>query len=288
MNRLPVPKIHDRAALKAIVENEKLKSYPKLQPHLATLRAGYAQYLQVRGDAKALDKIDLPDEISKLLRGHYASPPQAIGFIKDLREDGGVKPCPMCGSFACGTLDHVIPKADQAAFAMLALNLVPACRCNEKRSTTYVGPGPGERVLHPYFDKVLARRLLAARIENLGLVPRISLRILLPDTHCRYPAILFHLENVVGRTQVLDHLRRRWARLIRRPGTVIVPLKRNPRTPFELNEILKDERDRLDDLHGSRNNWDSIFLNGLLDNSVQAWLFNALTRPTRASGGPLI
>lgn len=288
MNRLPVPKTHDRAALKALVENDKLKSYPKLQPHLATLRAGYAQYLQVRGDAKALAKIALPDEISDLLRGHYASPPQAVGFIKDLREESGVTSCPMCGSFACGTLDHVIPKADQAAFAVLGLNLVPACRCNHKRSTTYVGSGPGERVLHPYFDKVLARRLLAARIENPGPVPRISLRILLPHTHCRYPAILFHLKNVVGRTQVLDHLRRRWAKLIRRPGTVIVPLKGNPRTPFDLDMILSDERDRLDDLHDSRNNWDSIFLNGLLENSIQAWLFNALTRPGRAPNGPLI
>ncbi|MNS45537.1 hypothetical protein D3C72_780080 [compost metagenome] len=288
MNRLPVPKTQDRAALKALVENDKLKSYPKLQPHLATLRNGYAQYLQVRGDAKALSLINLPAEISDLLRGHYASPPQDVGFIKKLRDKSGVMTCPMCGSFACGTLDHVVPKADQAAFAVLGLNLVPACRCNTKRSTTYVGPGAGERVLHPYFDKVLARRLIVARIENPGPVPRISLHILLPDTHCRYPAIRFHLENVVGRTQVLDHLRRRWAKLMRRPGTLIVPLKRNPKTLLELDQILLDERDRLDDLHDSRNNWDSIFLNGLLENSVQAWLFNALSRPGRMPNGPLL
>jgi len=36
---------------------------------------------------------------------------------------------------------------------------VPACKCNSKRSTLLIGPNPGERILHPYYDDVLGERL---------------------------------------------------------------------------------------------------------------------------------
>lgn len=289
MNRLPVPTFfHDRAAFRALAYNPQVGSYPKLQTHVAAIRAGYIQYRAVRGDATAVAPIALPDDISELLRNHYAKPPKSIGYIKTIRQKSGVLTCPMCGAPGCGTLDHVLPKATHAAFAVFGLNLVPACKCNSLRSTTLTGPNPGERVLHPYFDKVLARRLVVARFDDLCPVPRVTLRLLLPATHCRYAAVRFHLENVVMRTQVLDHLHRRWVSLLRRPGSLTVLLRSNPKKLKELEKILIDERDRLDDHHDSRNNWDSVFVNGLLDDHVLLWLFAAFNSPGRRPNGPLV
>jgi len=50
-------------------------------------------------------------------------------------------------------------KTDFPAFAIFGRNLVPACKCNSKRSTLLIGPNPGERILHPYYDDVLGERL---------------------------------------------------------------------------------------------------------------------------------
>ena len=101
--------------------------------------------LAANGDATAIMDVPLPDPIKAILKGHYKSPPQDMGFIKTLREDGRVKTCPMCGSFKGGTLDHLMPQADFAAFAVFGLNLIPACDCNTMRSKTLTGPHPGER-----------------------------------------------------------------------------------------------------------------------------------------------
>ena len=46
MNRLDPPGYaDDDAALDALAINHRLKSFPHLQEHVATIKAGYAQYL---------------------------------------------------------------------------------------------------------------------------------------------------------------------------------------------------------------------------------------------------
>lgn len=60
--------------------------------------------------------------------------------------------CPLCGVGQAATLDHFLPKAKFPIYAILPLNLIPACRdCNTGKLTAYATTY-GEQSLHPYFD----------------------------------------------------------------------------------------------------------------------------------------
>lgn len=289
MNRLLRPSFFDdHAALEALAKNKRAASHPHLLGHVPAIRAGYAQYVAANGDAHAIASVVLPPEIETYLRGHYGSPPKAVAYIDEIRSRGGVAVCPMCGSMGSGTLDHVLPKTSHAAFAIFGLNLVPACKCNSLRSTALTGPNPGERVLHPYFDDILGQRLLAGRFEDLGPAPQVSLRILLPAGHALLPAVRFHVENVVERTQVRDYLRRSWCRLIGGPGRTTVELRSDPPTRDALAEIFTRELERCDAAYDGPNNWDSLFMMAILEDHVVDWLFDRFCRPGRAAGEALL
>ncbi|CAI9418902.1 hypothetical protein ANOBCDAF_04410 [Pleomorphomonas sp. T1.2MG-36] len=55
-----------------------------------------------------------------------------------------------------------------------------------------------------------------------------------------------------------------------------------------LENILAAELDRQDHTYGSRNNWRSVFLVGLLDDPMLSWLFAAFQRPGWEEDSPLI
>lgn len=289
MNRLPQPVFFDdHTAVEALANNQLVGSFPQLLGHLAAIRAGYTQYVAAHGDAAAIATVPLPAQMARFLKGHYTSPPLNIAYIDEIRERSGASTCPMCGSTGCGTLDHVLPKASHPAFAIFGLNLVPACDCNLRRGTALLGPNPGERILHPYFDDILSQRLLAAHITDLGPVPSISLRLLLPPAHPQHAAVSFHVKRVVERTHIKGHLRRLWTKLIKRPGNLTTNLRVDPLTRADLAQILSDELDRLDEFHDSLNNWNSIFLTGILADYVLDWLFERFSRPGRTANDPLV
>jgi hypothetical protein len=288
MNKLPLPTFNDQAALVTLSQNPRAGSYPSLQPYVVAISAGYAQYTAANGDATAITAVPLPQDIETYLRGHYAKPPSTIAYISEMRRKGRPNTCPMCGSMYGPTLDHLLPKEDFAAFAIFGPNLVPACSCNILRGQTLIGPGVGERVLHPYFDQVLSQRLVEARFEDLGPVPRVSLQLVLHLTHPDYAAAKFHLIKVVAPTQAMDWIGRQWTELVLKPGNVIRDLRQNPTTPAALTAILQEERDRMDEARRSRNNWDSVFIAGLLDPPTLNWLFAALNHPGRAPDSALV
>ena len=289
MNKLELPAFFDdHAALIALSQNERAGSHPHLQAHVAAIRAGYDQYVAANGNAAAILAVALPDEIATYLKGHYAQPTVDLPHIDALRDGASVKTCPMCGSRYGGTLDHVMPKAGYPCFAIFGLNLVPACQCNSKRTNQLVGAAPGARILHPYFDGILGERLLAARFEDLGPVPRVTIRVVLDPAHPAYPAAQFHLENVVARTRATDCVAGEWTKLVLKPGNAIRVLRDTPATRADLVALLEEERQIVDEALGSRNSWESIFISGLLDDDVVDWLFAAFHRPGRAPNGPLV
>lgn len=289
MNRLDPPSyLDDEAHLEALSQNKKLAIYPKLFEHVPAVKAGYQQYVAAKGDATRLSNVLLPDEIGRCLQKFYDSPPVALTHIKRVREESGANCCPMCGSFHSGTLDHVLPKADYPVFAIFGLNLVPACKCNSLRSTLLVGSNPGERILHPYFDEIMQQRLIVAQFDDLGPVPRIELRLLPDANEADLAAVRFHMENVVKRTAILHYVGTSWVKLLRRPSLAAASLRDTPASHQELRDILSDELDRQDDTHGSRNNWRSVFISGLLDDHVIDWLMTAFHRPGRRMDGPLV
>jgi len=289
MNRLDPPDIFDDdAALDALSLNKRLKCYPQLQAHVAAIKAGYQQYVAANGNATMVNNVPLPAVIRGHLKALYASPPADIAYIDQIREESDVDCCPMCGSFHSGTLDHLLPKTHYAVFAIFSCNLVPACKCNSKRTALLVGPNPGERILHPYFDDILRERLFVARFDDLGPVPRITLRLLLDAHDPDIAAVRFHMANVVERTSILRHIRSSWTNLLRRPSLTAAELRNAPASRQELLDILSYELDRQDDTHRSKNNWLSVFLSGLLDEHVLDWLFAAFQRPGWQVDGPLV
>lgn len=288
MNRLPRPDFFDdHAALEALSQNVRVGSHPHLLPHVAQLRAGYEQYFAVNGDATRIQPVQIPAQIEDYLRGHYKSPPNDLRHIQEIRRFSDVNTCPMCGSLHSGTLDHLLPKTDFPAFAIFGLNLVPACKCNVLRSTRLTGPNPGERVLHPYFDDILRERIIAARFTELGLVPQTSLRLLVDAADPHFASVDFHLANVVKRTGVIQYLRNCWIKLMRRPGQITTDLRNDPQSRGDLRDILQAELERCDQFYQSKNNWQSVFTAGLLDDDILDWLFDRFAQPGRAPNGPL-
>jgi hypothetical protein len=288
MNCVPIPEVDDPAALTAVAHNAQVKSYPQLLPVLPALIAGYAQYEAVSGDARLVQPVGLTDLQKEFIRNHYKSPPTALGFIKTLRAKNAHKICPMCGSTHRGTLDHLLPKDGYPEFAIFSRNLVPACNCNTKRSTNTLGPLVGQRVLHPYYDKCLASRLIAARFDDLGRVPKVTIRLRMSMNRPEYIAAAFHLDAVVQKTDLQGFLATRWTKMCRRPTSIVRDFRTRPPSVKVLRRTLVSELRELDEEHEGRNNWKSIFVAGLLDTHVILWLFAALNRPGRPEKGPLI
>lgn len=288
MNRLDPPDYcDDDAALDALKLNKRLKCYPELGPQVPAIKDAYAQYVAASGNAHTVANVALPDPIKAQLKALYASPSNELRHINRIREDSDANCCPMCGSFHSGTLDHLLPKSDYPVFAIFGRNLVPACRCNSKRSDRLTG-GASERILHPYFDDVLRERLFTARFEDLGPTPRITLRPLLDAGDPQAAAVRFHITNVVERTSILRFLRKTWMDLLRRPSLAAAELREAPPSRQALKDVITSELDRQDDTHASRNNWQSVFLAGLLDDAVLDWIFSAFGRPGWEPDGPLI
>lgn len=164
---------------------------------------------------------------------------------------------------------------------------MPACKCNSKRKETLLGINPGERVLHPYFDDCLGERLVRAQFDDLGDVPKVSLALVISNTHPHYSAISFHVRSIVQRSAICKYLADRWSSFYRKPSLVIRSLGGSIQTQAEVHALLENERIALDDLHKGKNNWNSVFVSGLLDPIVLAWLTQTLSAPGRMPDSPL-
>lgn len=289
MNRLDPPDyFDDAAALDAMASNTRLGCYPHLAAQVPAIKAGYLQYVAASGNAHNIANVALPVLIQAQLKGLYASPSKELPHIDRIREESDANCCPMCGSFHSGTLDHLLPKKEYPVFAIFGRNLVPACKCNSKRTNQLTGTNLSERILHPYFDDILRERLFVAHFEDFGLAPRITLRSVLDPAGPDAAAVRFHIRNVVERTSILRYLRTSWNNLLRRPSLAAADLRDAPATRQMLLNILTAELDRQDDTYGSRNNWRSVFLSGLLNDPLLDWLFVAFQRPGREADGPLV
>jgi len=288
MNKISPPIVDDLLALQSLANNQAVASYPKLKRQTKKIQQGYLAYKVAFGNPLVMPNASIPDEIADYLKAHYKSPPRDLKHIKELRTAAEHRMCPMCGSLHRGTLDHLLPQSSYPIFSVYSLNLVPACKCNMKRQEVLIGPIPGERILHPYFDDCLSDRLISAHFEDLGAVPRVELRLLVDETHIDYRAIDFHFRSIVKRTAVIGYLRERWIDLCRKPSLVIRGLKKNPATRQALSRVLSEELAMLDDIHQGKNNWNSIFVSGLSVPSVRNWIFTKMTSLVRNPDGPLV
>lgn len=286
MNKISPPKINDAAAFETLANNPKVGSHPHLQGLVDRAQASYKQYEAARG-IPIFVLNPLCQNAAKFLKGHYAAPPADLAHITEMRESTEHLVCPMCGSMHSGTLDHYLPKDSFPIFATFSKNLVPACKCNSKRGQILLGSNAGERILHPYYDTCLQDRLIKAQFNDLGEVPSVSIALTIPITHPNYAAVNFHVQKIVLRSAIRKYLADRWSSMFRKPSLVVRALSKNIATLSELKDILLSELDALDDLHKGKNNWNSIFVSGLLDPPVLTWLTDRLSDAHRVPDSPL-
>jgi hypothetical protein len=170
----------------------------------------------------------------------------------------------MCGSPKSGSLDHVFPKDDFPEYSLFSQNLVPACDCNIKRSTDFVGAGANERVLHPYFDNLLTNRVVRALIAPSHVYgyerPIISLQITLQPGTATYETVNFHVTNVLKRTDVLYHFDATWPKLWNRPEDYFG----NPVDIAAFQQAVGEALAKQDRHFGTPNNWDSMLFAGIV------------------------
>lgn len=288
MNRIDAPVFDDHAALLELSLNHRLGSHPLLQNYVVPIGDAYVDYVTKEGDASVVAGTILDAALVAPFNAHYASPPNCLPHIAEIRKAWRSRTCPMCGSPLGGTLDHVLPKAAFPCFAIFAKNLVPACDCNSHRINEVVGPN-GARILHPYFDDILRERLISARFDDVGAVPRVGIRFVIDPAHALYTSVVFHFDKVVSRTAIVEWIGEEWGKFVLEPGGHIADLRRsNPSTRDELVASIEVERGIRDRSLRSLNNWQSVFVNGLLDDHVIDWIFAALTAPGRVVGGPLM
>lgn len=287
MNKLTIPPHDDVTSIYVAAQNKKLSSYPHIQSILPSILTCYQQYDRAGGRSSKVTKIALNPKLREQLRKHYEKPPTCFKHIESMRDLSSHKVCPMCGSTHSGTLDHFLPKEDYPQYAVYSKNLVPACSCNSRRGRLLTGESAEERLLHPYFDDCLTRRLLIAKFEQLGAIPKTSLTINCDKRDPLYPAINFHAQSIVLKSSILKHISDTWSKLYRRPGEVVRNLNKNHLDPRTVKQILLEELDYLDAFYESKNNWRSVFVAGLLDEEVLNWITQRLSAPGRKPDSPL-
>lgn len=278
MNRIPPPTIDDKKIIMKLAENTKLlkTTYPCLMDHLEVVLEQYTHYEEMSGNAIKIEPKEIPQPLRNGLLKHYNSPPQDLKFIENLRKRSP-DACPMCGSFHSSTLDHLLPKEKYPLWAVFSKNLIPACPCNSKRGEILTGDiAQGERILHPYFDDCLSNRVVSCRITSKDGFKTINVSLkCLPAPPGVQKALNFHITKIVSRSGILDWIRKKWGQLYLKPSSLLFSLRKkliaNTR---ELREDLEEYLDWLDEKHGGQNNWESVFVSGILDSEeIIEWLY---------------
>lgn len=270
------PTVDDAACTAALSENSNLHktSYPHLKERLDEVLACYRSYCDFEGNALSINALGVAGSLKAGLIKNYGQPPKAVSHIKNLRS---LSPnvCPMCGSLKPFTLDHVLPKEDYAEYTVFSKNLVPACDCNLKRGKTTKNPAYSARVLHPYFDSCLSQRLLSCDISPDREFPLVKIEIVYVEPcHPLAESIKFHTESVVLRSGILAWLSGQWASAVDCPAAVIQTMPHSKIvTEDQMREVLQDALDRHEQRLGTPNNWESIFIHGLLSSfAAMEWI----------------
>ena len=264
MRFLPAPIHEDSRHLEEMARDLALSSFPLLQQQLIRIRDAYDTYCAANGDATRIEPLGLDQALGSALRAHYSGPlARFLPLFENTRRSLSPGVCPMCGSMRPDTLDHFLPKAIFPEYAVFSKNLVPACDCNSS-SRPCCDNDQRLRVLHPYFDQALTRRLAYVSISGSIKRPRFTL---VPYVRERPLAdhVRFHLENVVRNERIKPYLIDTWARMRALPLSVITTAKAEDlQDSSRLTAALKDLLSRTDGYFMTPNNWFSMFLFGVL------------------------
>lgn len=121
------------------------------------IEARYWRYLLLRGRADLLPsspafKGALGQAICKAYEQTYTG--KRLADLRARMFAAVANRCPSCGGTRPRTLDHHLPQARYAEFALFPGNLSGCCHeCNQKKSAK-ASPAPEEAFIHPYLDEV--------------------------------------------------------------------------------------------------------------------------------------
>lgn len=255
----------DLAILQKMGKNTALSSYGWLSDQIHLIIPRYIQYKFSGGNAWSLSApLSLTPQLKKALVLHYENRIQELDFISKIL-DSCKDACPLCGSTLPATeIDHVIPKEAYPEFACLSLNLVAACKCNGWKGVKYKGSANFERVLHPYFDKILVQRLIYISFNRI--LGKLTLEIEIMPAHSENMALKYHVDNILKKTKCLKKAENLWGVFSDAPGLnlYILPRDRQCMSKTDFKETIECALEANDKSHRTPNNWESMFYYGIL------------------------
>jgi len=227
----------------------------------ASLRPIFKQYARVRALRCDATKVPLlapaiPADLKGDLEAYFKSKRDCLRYIRFIRRELSPEVCPLCGSKSSSSVDHMLGRAMFPELMLLSLNLVPACSCNSVRRVHHT-----QSALHPYFDKLLEKRIVTAIFRGPYDAPTIAVvptHNLTTDMRARVAA---HVESVLIPNNVVNFLTKRWR------YTVEAPLKSLSlvvgATSVQVLSALRRRRDDAENDTQTPNNWESILYHGM-------------------------
>jgi hypothetical protein len=228
-------------------------------------------------------------EFREAMAGLFGSKLKAVSYISELRRSSRGRCCSLCGSLNNNQVDHFLPQHHYPEFSVFLPNLYPICSCNQAKGNKTVGPALGERFLHPKFDRRIGERALYVRIRQHDEAPVYTVRARKPKGIRDAAAFDFHTRTLVSNAALADYVKEGFERFCRRPGNVVRPLKRaNPASKSDLVRMLRDEIDESCWQHRTKNNWESVFLQALVERRTVEWIWKRISAAGREAGAPLV
>jgi hypothetical protein len=169
------------------------------------------------------------------------------------------------------------------------LNLYPICSCNQAKGNKTIGSADGERFLHPRFDRKIGERAIFVRIRHHDSAPTYTVVARKPKGVRDAEAFNFHTRTLVSHSALSDYVKQEFERFCRRPGNVVRALKRtNPASKAALVRLLRDEIEESCWQHRTKNNWESVFLQALIERRTVDWIWKRISVPGRVAGASLV
>lgn len=296
MKFLPLPIADDHAALDSVVHRNPLAQCQHIANDTAVVRGRYAAYETARANPfhpLCPSPISLLGDLGEALPNRYDVHGVELNYIDEIRDKMSPHVCPMCGAPKPRTLDHVFPQNPYPDLAIFSRNLVPACsECNRGHQNRYKGQNPGERILHPYFDRFLRHRVVRATItpvDNSYETPDLDLEVLLKQNSPLHTTVSYHVETVVKPAGAIKAMSDIWVNLQRVPDQNRLPhvyfqtLPIGNFTNVDFDNAVAVALGLADYEFHTPNNWKSMLFAGLANNAAAKEYLAQTIRRLRAN-----
>lgn len=128
-----------------------------LRHHKAEILKHYAQYadhfrfpnkLPGKPAATLQDALSAKYKEGRQSKGEFA-------YIGRRPRADWVKSCGYCGDSGLASVDHYLPQDSHIWYTVYSANLIPCCtHCQSVKGSRLAQRSPGERPIHPFFDKI--------------------------------------------------------------------------------------------------------------------------------------